>query len=58
MSASLAQSRRTVGETKLGDAVEIDRPKILRKTLQILYVAPVAPLINYFPIMDAARRQR
>ena len=40
-----------------GDEVEINRPKILRGTLRIFDIAPVAASTNYYPIAEPARRQ-
>jgi hypothetical protein len=35
-----------------GDEVEINRPKILRGTLRIFDIAPVAAWTNYYPIAE------
>jgi hypothetical protein len=40
-----------------GEAVEIYRSKMLRRTLRISDIAPVALLMNCFAITGAARRQ-
>jgi hypothetical protein len=46
--ASRMHSLMKLSETSLGDEVEIDRAKILRRRLRTLDIVPTKPLITYF----------